>query len=190
MLESTASPPLRPIIQLLEWVTAVATGLGVIAGAVFLIPAVTAIVASFFVDEIAAEVERVHYPADPPGRPLSLPRALLEGGQGALIAVLVYLCAIPFLLLAPLGFLIFFLATAYVQGRIYFELAAMRFHAPADAKRLRKLHQGTVFVAGCWIAAFLSIPVVSLATPLFAIALMVHVYKRRTLRPSLIAARP
>jgi uncharacterized protein involved in cysteine biosynthesis len=33
-------------------------------------------------------------------------------------------------------------------------------------------------MAGLFIAAFVSIPIVSLATPLFAMALMVHVHKR------------
>ena len=41
-------------------------GLGIITGAVFLMPAVTAFVGSFFVDEIAEAVERAYYPADPP----------------------------------------------------------------------------------------------------------------------------
>jgi uncharacterized protein involved in cysteine biosynthesis len=48
----------------------------------------------------------------------------------------------------------------------------------AEAKRLRKLHQGTVFVAGLLIAGFVSIPIVNLATPLFAMAFMVHMHKR------------
>ena len=46
----------------------IAATLGIITGALFLMPAVTAFVGSFFVDEIADEVERTHYPADPPGR--------------------------------------------------------------------------------------------------------------------------
>jgi uncharacterized protein involved in cysteine biosynthesis len=85
--------------------------------------------------------------------------------------------ALPFLLLAGIGVIIFFIATAYLLGRVYFELAAMRFHAVADAKRLRKAHQGTVFTAGLFIAAFVSIPIVNLATPLFGTALMVHMHK-------------
>ena len=36
----------------------------------FLMPAVTALVASLFADEIAETVERTYYPADPPGKPL------------------------------------------------------------------------------------------------------------------------
>jgi CysZ protein len=35
-----------------------------------------------------------------------------------------------------------------------------------------------VYIGGLLIAVFVSIPVVNLATPLFAIALMVHVHKR------------
>ena len=42
----------------------------------------------------------------------------------------------------------------------------------------RKLHQGTVFVAGMFIAAFVSIPILNLATPLFGTAFMVHMHKK------------
>src|SRR5437773_134128 len=83
----------------------------------------------------------------------------------------------PFLLLAGIGALLFFLAAAYLLGREYFELAAMRFHPPAEAKRLRRLHRSMVFVAGMFIAAFVSIPLVNLATPLFGVAFMVHLHK-------------
>src|SRR6202012_5389678 len=102
-------------------------GLGIIIGSVFLMPAVTAFVGSFFVDQIAEEVERVHYPADPPGVAVPLWRAILEGGKTALLAVFVYLFAAALLLLAGLGAVVFFLATAWLLGREYFELAAMRF---------------------------------------------------------------
>ena len=50
----------------------IAAGLGMFLGAVFLMPAVTAFVAGFFVDEIAEQVEREHYPEEPPGTALPL----------------------------------------------------------------------------------------------------------------------
>ena len=65
-------------------------------------------------------------------------RAGIEGIKTALLALLVYLCAVPFLLFAGFGFLIFFVANAYLLGREYFLLAAMRFHSVEDAKALRK----------------------------------------------------
>jgi uncharacterized protein involved in cysteine biosynthesis len=46
------------------------------------------------------------------------------------------------------------------------------------------MHQGTLFIAGLFIAAFVSIPILNLATPLFGMAFMVHMHKR------LVGTRP
>jgi uncharacterized protein involved in cysteine biosynthesis len=165
-------------LQVLFWLVSIAAGLGIVVGAVFLMPAVSSFVASFFVDDIAAEVEREYYPAEPRGEPVPLPRSVIEGLKTAGLAVVVYLVALPFLFVAGLGALIFFLAAAYLLSREYFELAAMRFHPAADAKALRRRHRGTVFAAGLLIAVFVSIPIVNLATPLFGMAMMMHLYKR------------
>ncbi len=155
-----------------------AVGLGILFGSVFLMPAVTSFVASFFVDDIAGQVERTHYPADAPGREVPLARSVWEGFKAASLSVLLYLCCLPFLLFAGLGLVMFFLVTAFLLSREYFELAAMRFHPADEAKRLRKQHAGTIFAAGLLIALFVSIPIVNLATPLFGMALMVHMHKR------------
>ncbi len=177
-VETTFGPQSHWPAIVLAWLLSVAASLGIIVGSVFLMPAVTAFVASFFADQIADEVEREHYPADAPGKALPAVRAVVEGGKTALLAVLVYLVAVPFLLFAGFGVVIFFVATAWLLGREYFELAAMRFHPPDEARALRKRNAGRVFIAGLFIAAFVSIPVVNLATPLFAMALMVHLHKR------------
>jgi CysZ protein len=177
-------------LAVLGWIVAVALGVGLLAGAVLLMPAVTAVVASLFADEIAEIVERTHYPADPPGRALPIVRAAVEGAKIALLAVAIYLVAAPFLLFAGVGVVLFFLATAWVQGRQYFELAAMRFHSAAEAKALRRIHQATVFIGGLFIAGFVSIPILNLATPLFGTALMVHIHKRLTGRKSELIEGP
>lgn len=162
----------------LAWVLSVIAALGIITGALFLMPAVTAFVGSFFVDEVAGAVEREYYPAHPAGRALPFFRALIEGIKIAALAVLVYLCALPFVLLAGLGIIILFVANSYLLGREYFELAAMRFRPPHEAKSLRKANAIYVFLAGMVVAAFVSIPIVNLATPIFAMAFMVHVHKK------------
>jgi CysZ protein len=177
-LEGAVGTAIHVPLNLLAWVLSIAAGLGLLVGGIFLMPAATALVGSFFVDEIAEQVERTDFPADPPGTALPLWRALIEGSRTALFAILVYLCAVPFLLLAGFGVIIFFIATAYLLGREYFDLAAMRFRPREEAKALRKRNSTTVFVAGLFIAAFVSIPIVNLATPLFAMAFMVHMHKR------------
>jgi CysZ protein len=182
MLGSAAHIPLT----LLAWILSLAAGLGIIIGSVFLMPAVTALVGSLFVDDIALAVERRHYPDEPVGTPLPFLRAMLEGVKTALIAFVAYLIAVPALLFAGVGAVIFFVATAYLLGREYFELAAMRYRPADEAKALRKKHQSEVFLAGLFIAAFVAIPIVSLAAPLFAMALMVHMHKRTTVGQRLL----
>jgi uncharacterized protein involved in cysteine biosynthesis len=63
----------------------------------------------------------------------------------------------------------------------------MRFRPAAEAKRMRKLHGSTIFLAGMFIAGFVSIPLLNLATPLFGTAFMVHMHKRLARQTPLIA---
>jgi uncharacterized protein involved in cysteine biosynthesis len=177
-IETTLGRQAHEPVSALAWLLSVAAGFGIVAGSVMLMPAVTAIVGSFFADRIGDEVERKYYPADAPGRALPLSLALWEGVKTSLLAVVIYLCTVPLMLLAGFGAVIFFLATAYILSREYFELAAMRLRPPNDAKALRKRNALTIFIGGLFIAAFVSIPIVNLATPLFAMALMVHLHKR------------
>ncbi len=176
--EAALGPGFDTPLNVLSWIVSIAAGLGVVVGAIFLMPAITSLIASVFVDDVAEHVERKHYPHDTPGTALPLVIATTEGVKTALLTIVVYLVALPFLLFAGAGFIIFFIATAWLLGREYFELAAMRFRPVAEAKAMRKDHATTVFVAGLFIAAFVSIPIVNLATPLFAMAMMVHMHKR------------
>jgi CysZ protein len=164
--------------QVLAWILSIMASIGIITGALFLMPTIAAFVGSFFVDEVGEAVEREYYPAEPIGRALPFFRALIEGIKIALVTLAVYVCALPFILFAGLGIIILFLANSYLLGREYFELAAMRFRPPFEAKAMRRANRASVFLAGMVIAVFVSIPVVNLATPVFAMAFMVHVHKR------------
>jgi uncharacterized protein involved in cysteine biosynthesis len=185
--ETAIGPGAHMPLYVLAWIVSVAAGLGIVFGAILLMPAITSLVASLFVDEIADHVEREHYPAESPGEALPFAIAMHEGIKTALLTILVYLIALPFVFLAGVGFIGFFIATAWLLGREYFELAAMRFRSPEEAKAMRRDNAATIFTAGLFIAAFVSIPVVNLATPLFGMAFMVHMHKRLSgPRPELI----
>ncbi len=186
-LEAALGPGFHTPLNILAWIVSIAAGLGVVFGAVFLMPAITSLVASVFVDDVAEHVERAHYPAERPGTALPVGLAMTEGVKTAALTILVYLIALPFVFVAGAGFIAFFIATAWLLGREYFQLAAMRFRSPAEAKAMRKQNAAIVFTAGLIIAAFVSIPIVNLATPLFGMAFMVHMHKRLSgPRPQLI----
>ena len=179
-----ALPPLLSLLpDLPEWagwfglVAAVLAGLALALGLGLLIAPVTAVIAGFFLDDVAEIIEREDYPDDPPGRALPLATAAIVSAKFLGLVLLGNLLALALLLVPFVNIAAFFVVNGYLLGREFFEFAAMRFRSEAEAKELRRRHAGTVFVAGLLIAAVLSVPLLNLATPLFAAAMMVHLHK-------------
>lgn len=169
-------------ITLVPWpwlgtVITVVTGLGLFALAIVLIAPVTAIFAGLFLDQIAEVVERQHYPQDPPGRELPMTTAVATGIRFGLLVLAVNLLVLPTFLLG-IGVLAMLMANAYLLGREFFEMIAMRHMPVAEAKRLRKELSPRVFAAGLIPAVFALVPLANLLMPLFATAYMVHIYKQ------------
>ncbi len=162
------------------WLTVVfgiVASIGLALSLALLLAPVTAIIAGFFLDDVAEVVEAHHYPDDPPGKALPLWPAI-AGSVKFLGVVLVGNLIALFLLFIPgINLIAFFLVNGYLLGREFFEFAAMRFRSPEDARLFRAKHASTVFLAGLVIAAFLAVPIVNLLTPLFAASLMVHLHK-------------
>jgi CysZ protein len=160
----------------IEWLG----GLALVAGSIFLIPPVTSLIAGLYLDDIAAEVEKTHYPADPPGRELPVLQSIGLALRFFFIVLLVNIVALFLLLIPGVNLIAFYVGNGYLLGREYFELAAMRHMPPGEAKRLRQEHRLTVFLCGLIIAGVASVPILNLITPIFATAFMVHMYKDLT----------
>ncbi len=144
--EAMLGPNFQTPLNVLAWILSIAAGLGVVFGAVFLMPAITSLVASVFVDEAAEHVEREHYPAERPGTALPFGLAATEGVKTALLTILVYLIALPFVFFAGAGFIAFFIATAWLLGRECegrkFPRADLRFAHRLRPGPSQSLHQG------------------------------------------------
>ena len=85
--EAMLGPGFETPLNVLAWIVSIAAGLGVVFGAVLLMPAITSLVASVFVDEVAEHVEIEHYPAERPGVALPFGLAMTEGIKTALRGV-------------------------------------------------------------------------------------------------------
>ena len=153
-------------------------GLGLVVGSVFLVAPVSALVAGFFIDALAEQVERDVDPLARPGRPLPILRALALSVRFALLSLGVTLLALALLLVPGVNAIAFICANAYLLGRQYFEFVALRHLRPAEASSLRRRHAVRLFAAGLILAGFVSVPLLNLLTPLFGAAFMVRVFKR------------
>jgi len=158
-------------------------GAGLFVGLAYVMPAVSILVAGYFLDDAAEIVERTDFPGDPPGLALPLGTAMFYAVRFAGVTLLVNLAALVIFFVPVIGIAAFFGANAYLLSREYFELAAGRFRPMAEAGAMRRHFSGTTLLAGVLLAGLMVVPVLNLVTPLFGIALMVHVHKglsRRT----------
>lgn len=166
----------------------IAAGLGLFAGCIFLVGPTTSLVAGFFIDELAARVEAGLGPATQVGRPLPAGTGLWVAIQFAVLSLAVNAVALLLLLVPGVNVVAFFAANAFLFGREYFALAALRYRSLEEVRGLRRRHATYLFLCGLPIALLLAIPVLNLLTPLFATAFMVRVHRRITPAPANLPA--
>ena len=164
-----------PILDSLAYYLA---GFGLFVALVYLTPAVSILVAGFFLDDAAEIVERTDFPGEPRGRAMPLAASLLHALRFAGVALLVNLAALVVFFVPVVGIAAFFAANAYLLAREYFEMAAARFRPLPEAAAMRRAFSVRTLGAGCLLAGMMVVPVLNLLTPLFGIALMVHLHKR------------
>ena len=174
---SAAMPDVPDWAGWLTFVIGIFASLGLALALALLLAPVTAIIAGFFLDDVAEVIEKRDYPTEPAGRALPMGEAILGSVKFLGVVILGNIVALFLLFIPGVNLVAFFLVNGYLLGREFFEFAAMRFRTPAEARLFRSKHSSTVFLAGLLIAGFLAIPIVNLLTPLFAAGLMVHLHK-------------
>ncbi|WP_245411957.1 sulfate transporter family protein [Methylocella silvestris] len=166
-----------PSMATYPWVAAVLSfvgGVGLFIGLVFLVTPVSFLVAGFFFDELAEHVEAGLDPKDI-GRAMPIGLATRVALEFAAVALAVNLVALLLLFAPGVNLVAFFGANAYLLGRGYFELAALRYLPPPEVARLRRANALQLFGAGLVMAAMLAVPVLNLLTPLFGAAFMARI---------------
>lgn len=179
-LQSIVTGFVDPLLQSWAWITTALLwflGAGIVVGAGFLLAPVTAIFAGLFLDEIAEHVESENYPEDKPGTAMAFGPSIFLAIKFGLFVVLANILALLLVWVAGFGVIVFFLLNGYLLGREYFQFAAMRFRSEREAEVLRKTFSFEIIGAGLIIAAFMSVPILNLFTPVFAASMMVHLHK-------------
>jgi CysZ protein len=152
------------------------TGLALLVAFFFLMSPVTAAFAGLFLDQIAEKVEERHYPWDPRGTSLPAGRAMLLAVQFFIVVLVVNLAVLPMVLFG-VGAFVLIAVNAYLIGREYFEMVAMRHMPVEEARILRKENSPTVFIAALLPATMSLVPILNLAVPLFSTAYFTHLFK-------------
>ncbi len=175
-LDRLAGGYLQVSLPWLATMLSIITGFGLIFGLGFLLAPASMLVAGLYLDELAEMVE--HSIGAPQGRALPNGQAIWLAIKFTGVSVLVNLLALLLLLVPGINLLAFFGANAYLFGREYFELAALRYAPLEEVRAMRRKHAWYIFMCGLPIACFLAVPGLNLLTPLFATAFMVRIHHR------------
>lgn len=154
-----------------------------IALSIFLMIPVASAITSLFLDEVADAVEDKHYPELPDVPRVSFSEGLKDSVNflGVLIAANIF-ALVLYAIFPPFSPFIFWGLNGFLLGREYFQLVAMRRVGRAEAKKLRKKHMGTIWLAGTLMAMPLVVPLLNLVIPILGAATFTHLYHQ--LEPS------
>ncbi|MGE3173447.1 MAG: EI24 domain-containing protein [Planctomycetota bacterium] len=144
----------------------------------FLFPIVVSAMIGLWLEAIAAAVEARHYPELPAAPGLGLVAGLWSSLRFLLKALVVNVVLLLFLLLPALYPFAWILTNAYLLGREYFELVALRRHDLRATRALRGRHRLALLLGGVVATGLLLLPVVNLLAPVVVTMAMVHACQR------------
>lgn len=154
----------------------IVAGLGVVLLSVLLAMPVAALFVGIFLDDVVDAVEKKHYPNAQHDRAPGFITVMGNALGFALLVLVLNLVALPLYLLPGPNIVLFILLNAYLIGREYFELVALRHMSLGEARALRRNNRWAVLGAGVIIALALSVPIINVLAPLFGAAFMVHLF--------------
>lgn len=162
-------------------VARIVQALGTIAtlvAAFFLFPVVVSVMLGLFLESVAEAVEERYYPGLPPPRGVGLLAGIWASVLFLGKALLVNLVLLVFLLVPALYPLVWLFVNAYLIGREYFELVALRRLPLGEARRLRRQHRLAAMLGGLGGILLFMLPVINLLAPVLLTMVMVHACQR------------
>lgn len=163
--------------QWAQWALDFLTGAGLLLLVCLLFPAALSATVGLFLDSVASQVERLHYPGRPPPRAQSVHAAVMGGIKLALLAIGLNILALPLYFVPLLNFFVFYALNGYLLGREYFETVALRRLSAGEVGELWRREKGRLIVAGVVITLMLTIPFLNLVAPVVATAFMLHLFE-------------
>lgn len=159
-------------------------GLLAIIIATLLFPGILSAIIGLFLEDVAAAVERRHYPDLPPADPARWHEATLAAVRLAALTIALNIALLPiyllFIFIPPLSFALYYAVNGRLLGREYFEIIALRRMNITAATALRQRHKGAVWQTGAATAGLLTVPILNLFAPVIGTAAMVHVIQKLT----------
>lgn len=170
------------------WLASVLGGLASALLALWLFVPAAVVIATLFIERVAAAVDRRYYPWLPEPRGESVAVQTWDGvALGARVLALQVMTLVLAVLLPGVGLVLGWLIAGWAVGRGLFVAVAMRRMSRLEAQGLYERRRLAVLAQGVLLALAGTVPLVNLLVPVLGTAAMVHVLNRSYAAP---LARP
>lgn len=163
---------------ILAWTADALGAVGALLLALWLFLPVAAVIATLYMERIAAAVERRYYPWLPPARGAPIIEQVADGIGLGLKILLLSLLVLVLSLIPGLGLVLGWAVATYGIGRGLFVAVAMRRMPRPAAVALYRRFRLPVLAQGGVMALAAYLPVLNLLIPVIGTAAMVHVLDR------------
>ncbi|HUB12915.1 MAG TPA: EI24 domain-containing protein [Acetobacteraceae bacterium] len=161
---------------LLGWAVDLLASFGATLLAAWLFLPLAAVIATLYIERIAAAVEHRYYPGLPPAQGASIATQVWDGVcLGGRILLLNLLALVLALILPGIGVLLAWAIAAYALGRGLFMMVAMRRMPRGAANATYRSARGIIFGYGGVMALAAYLPLLNLFIPILGTASMVHI---------------
>ena len=165
----------------LGWLAGALGGVGGVLLAVWLFVPAALLIATLFLNRVAAAVERRFYPGLPEASGAPIAEQAWDGvALGGQVLVLQIVSLVASFLLPGVGFVLGWCITGWAIGRGLFVGVAMRRMTRPQALSYYAGRRVAVLVLGICLALASSVPGLNLLVPVVGIAAMVHVFYRNS----------
>ena len=168
----------------LAWVAGALGGIGAALLSLWLFVPAAVLIATLYLERVAAAVERRHYPGLPRPHGAPLTEQFWDGVVLGLQLIPLQLLTLVLTLVLPgVGLVLGLLITGWALGRGLFVAVAMRRMDRPQAQGLYVRRRLSVVVQGVLLALAGTVPLLNLLVPVLGAAAMVHVLNRSLAAP-------
>lgn len=169
---------IHPIFSWSDTLIGIFSGIGTIALAWFLLPAVVPLIATLFQEYLALKIEKKEYPNNLAPNNFPILKELVHDLQFLVWMLFLNILCIPLYFIPIVNIVIYYFLNSYLLGREFFEDIAAMHIGKKQAKKIRKQNRMIVLMAGSVILFIINLPVLNLVAPLVAVILMVHLFHK------------
>jgi hypothetical protein len=163
--------------KIIERISDVFGGVFALVVTIYFFPVLLTFFVSFFIEEIAFEIEKIHYQDLKNPREIPFMENLSCAVRFGFKAFFINIFALFFMIIPVIGVLFYYIINGLLVSREYFQIISLRRIKDKEVMRLYKKRSKKYILAGIFVVFLMTLPIINIFAPIIATSMFVHLSK-------------